>query len=140
MADHDATQRVPDAKLTGLRVIVVEDESLVGMLLEDTLVDLGCTVVAIASELGEAREVLSSADFDAAILDVNLNGLRTFELAASLAQRRIPFVFSTGYGASILPEHFRGVPVLTKPFRQDEFRQALLSALNAAEPAVDSSP
>jgi CheY-like chemotaxis protein len=140
MAENGATQCIPEAKLTGLRVVVVEDESLVAMLLEDTLVDMGCTVVAIASELGEAREVLSSADFDAAILDVNLNGSRTFEIAVSLAQRRIPFVFSTGYGANILPDHFRGVPVLTKPFRQEEFRQALLSALNAAERAVDSSP
>lgn len=118
-------------KLAGVRVVVVEDESLVSMLLEDMLDDLGCTVVAAASELEDASTKLSSTAYDVVILDVNLNGARTFGIAETLAQNGTPFVFSTGYGAEGIPEHLRAVPIMSKPFAGREVERALAAALNA---------
>ncbi len=122
-----------NGKLTGARIVVVEDESLVSMLLEDMLDDLGCTVVAAASELGEATAKLSSATYDAVILDVNLNGTRTFGIAEMLARSGTPFVFSTGYGADGIPEHLRTVPIMGKPFSRREVERALAAALDATD-------
>lgn len=121
-----------NGKLTGVRIVVVEDESLVSMLLEDMLGDLGCTVVAAASELDEAMAKLSSTAYDAVILDVNLNGARTFAIAEMLARNGMPFVFSTGYGADGIPEHLRAVPIMSKPFSRRDVERGLAAALNAA--------
>lgn len=118
--------------LSGARIVIVEDESLVSMLLEDMLGDLGCIVAAAASEIGEAKAKLSSTVYDAVILDVNLNGARTFGIAQTLAQSRTPFVFSTGYGADGIPEPFRGVPIMSKPFSRHEVERALAAALDGA--------
>ena len=115
--------------LAGLRVLVVEDESLICMLIEDMLADIGCTVAAIASELDDATSKISKLSFDAAILDVNLNGSQTYPAAEALTQKHIPFVFSTGYGAAGIPEMFRGVPTIEKPFQESDLRKALTAAL-----------
>lgn len=115
--------------LKGRRVLVVEDESLVLMLLEDTLSDVGCEVVATASRFGEALEKAASLSFDVAILDVNLNGNQTLDVADCLARRNIPFVFATGYGAAGLLSRFEGVPILQKPFQQSDLTLALRAAL-----------
>lgn len=119
--------------LAGLRIVIVEDVSLVAMLLEDMLVDWGCTVVAIVSELEGSEEKLTSTVFDLAILDINLNGARTFGIARWLTRRRIPFVFSTGYPAAGIPENFRKVPVVGKPFERGELELALVSAVSAVQ-------
>ena len=119
--------------LIGLRVVIVEDVSLVAMLLEDMLADWGCTVVAVVSEMEGAEEKLTSILFDLVILDINLNGAHTFEIAQWLARRRIPFVFSTGYSAAGIPENFRKVPVVNKPFERDELELALLSSVSGAQ-------
>lgn len=118
--------------LAGLRVVVVEDVSLVAMLLEDILVDWGCTVVAVVSELEGAEEKLTSMVFDVVILDINLNGAHTFGIAHWLMRRRIPFVFSTGYPAAGIPEKFRRVPVVSKPFERNELELAVISSVSAA--------
>jgi len=115
--------------LQGRRVLVVEDESMVAMLLEDNLADIGCEVVDVAFRLNEALDKANSASFDIAILDVNLNGDYTFPVAAALRQRGMPFVFATGYDASSLPGAFRGTPVLRKPFQRRDLEQALRAAL-----------
>jgi CheY-like chemotaxis protein len=115
--------------LAGRRVFVVEDEALVMMLLEDGLMEMGCEIAASASRIEDALEKASSHAFDVAILDVNLNGQKTFPIAATLHRRGIPFIFSTGYGASVLPEPLRTAPVLQKPFQQDDLEQALGTAL-----------
>lgn len=120
---------VIDEKLAGLRVLIVEDESLVTMLIEDTLADIGCVVADVASKLEEAIEKASSLDFDIAILDVNLNGDQTYPIAEELARRGIPLVFATGYGAAGLPEQFRAAPILAKPFQQSDLERALTEAL-----------
>lgn len=116
--------------LQGLRVLVVEDEALVAMLLEDMLGDLGCQVVATASRVDPA--VLVARDpgqpIDVAILDVNVAGESIAPVVQALADRGVPFVFATGYGASGAPEGFRDRPTLQKPFGMNEVESRLREA------------
>jgi CheY-like chemotaxis protein len=113
--------------LAGKRVLIVEDESLISMLLEDMVADLGGVVAASASQLGRALEIVNGSDiaFDLAVLDVNLGGQEAFPVADVLVERGVPFAFSTGYGASGLPEPWRGRPTLQKPFTEEQVRSVL---------------
>src|SRR6187200_2431178 len=86
------------ATLKGLRVLVVEDEMMVSMLIEDMLGDLGCTVVGPASRLDEAIALANASELDCAVLDMNLAGQSIFPLADLLRARGAPFAFATGYG------------------------------------------
>jgi len=115
--------------LRGLRVLVVEDEALVSMLLEDSLAEIGCETVSIVASLPEALDKAATLAIDAVVLDVNLNGEQTFPVAELLIERRIPFIFSTGYGAAGIPESLNNVPVLQKPFQERDLEQALSTAL-----------
>ncbi len=123
--------------LAGLRVLVIEDESMVAMLLEDFLADIGCEVAGVASRLKEALEKVGTLAFDVAILDVNLNGEQTFPIADALMARGRAIVFATGYGAMTLPPELRNLPVLQKPFQQDELERALREALGDAGPPLN---
>jgi len=98
---------------------------LIGMLLEDMLVDMGHTVVGILSRVNEALAAVQREEFDFAILDVHLNGQAVFPVAEALAARGIPFVFATGYGERGLPEEYRGRPILQKPFAKDDLEKML---------------
>lgn len=113
------------------RVLVVEDELLIGMLLEDMLNDLGYEVVATVGRLEEALQMAREAAVDVAILDVNLNGQEVYPVADVLAGRNIPFVFASGYGDNGLPAPHQNRPTLPKPFQQ-ELLQSRLAALLAA--------
>jgi CheY-like chemotaxis protein len=115
--------------LAGRRVLLVEDESLIIMLVEDALAEFGCEVAGIASRFEDAIDKARALACDAAILDVNLNGLRTFPIADILRARGIPFVFATGYGATSIPEGLKAAPILQKPFTAHELERALRSAL-----------
>ena len=116
--------------LAGRRILIVEDESLVAMLLETILEDLGCETVGPAGTVTEGATLLSSQTVDAALLDVNVAGELVFPVADSLKKRGIPFVFSTGYGEGGLPEHWRGHTTIQKPFTEVAVRDALLMALS----------
>ena len=106
-------------------VLVVEDEVMIRMMVTDMLVDLGHSIAAEAGEIDEALRLAESADFDLAILDVNVNG-RTIEPVAKVIERRkLPLLFSTGYSVDALPESFRGRPALQKPFRIDTLQSAI---------------
>jgi len=107
------------------RILVVEDELMIRMLLEDMLGELGYTVAAEAARIEEALEAAKNADFDIAILDVNLNGQPISPVADALVARGMPFVFATGYGERGLPENYRGRPVLQKPFAKDDLERVL---------------
>jgi CheY-like chemotaxis protein len=113
------------AALAGLRVLVVEDEMMVSMLIEDMLSDMGCLVVGPASRLDEAIELAKSAEIDCAVLDVNLGGTPIFPLADVLRERGCPFAFATGYGDAGLRDADRGTPVLQKPFREGDLARVL---------------
>jgi CheY-like chemotaxis protein len=112
-------------KLDGLKVLVVEDEMMVSMLIEDMLVDLGCTVVGPASRLDEAMQLAREAAIDCAVLDVNLGGQQIFPVADLLRDRGAPFAFATGYGDAGLREVDKGSPVLQKPFREADLARVL---------------
>jgi CheY-like chemotaxis protein len=119
-----------EATASATRLLVVEDEYLIRMLLEDMLADLGYEVAAAVGSIAEAREVASKGEFNAAILDVNLDGQEIFPVADILAQRGLPFVFVTGYGEGSLPPNYRGRPALQKPFQADRLKTTLAGLLN----------
>jgi len=107
------------------RVLVVEDEVIVGMLLEDMLRELGCEVAAISTHLEQALQLARTLDIDLAILDINLRGTQSFPVADVLGVRSVPFLFATGYGAQIPKPPYSGTPTLQKPFQLDDLRQIL---------------
>jgi CheY-like chemotaxis protein len=117
---------------TAARVLVVEDEYLIRMLLEDMLADLGYEVAAAVGSIAEASDLASTGDFNAAILDVNLDGKEIFPVADILAKRGLPFVFVTGYGEGSLPDAYRGRPALQKPFQADRLKTTLAGLLAPA--------
>lgn len=112
------------------RVLIVEDESLVAMLLETILEDMGCTPVGPASTIDEGLALATGAEpLDAALLDVNVAGRQVFPIAEALKARGVPFVFSTGYGESGLSDEWRGHPTVQKPFTEAAIREALMKAM-----------
>ena len=117
--------------LAGLRVLVVEDEMMVSMLIEDMLEDLGCKVVGPASRLDEALALAGEAELDCAVLDVNLGGQSIFPRADFLRAKGAPFAFATGYGDAGLRDVDKGSPVLQKPFRETDLAR-VLGVLKAA--------
>lgn len=103
--------------IAGLRILVVEDEYLVAMAVEATLMSFGCEVVGPHARLPAALAAAEDAALDGAILDVNVAGEEVWPVAEVLARRGIPFVFATGYdGEAVLPGHWRMAPFLKKPF------------------------
>jgi len=113
----------------GFRVLLVEDENLVAMLLEDMLAELGHSVVGPVARLKKGLEMAQREAIDLAILDVNINGEQVYPVAEALAARGIPFVFSTGYGERGLPPRYRDHPTLQKPFRQDDLEKLFAQVL-----------
>lgn len=112
----------------GLRVLVVEDEALIALMLEDMLKELGCTLVAQAGSLNEAVGAAESVAADVAVLDVNVGGREIFPVAEILAARGVPIAFSTGYTPTGLPGKWRARPVISKPFELGALRAALIAA------------
>jgi CheY-like chemotaxis protein len=115
------------------RVLVVEDEYLIRMLLEDMLADIGYDLAAGVGTIAEASELATSGDFHAAILDVNLDGKEIYPVADILAERGVPFVFVTGYGERSLPEPYRDRPALQKPFQAEQLRFTLAGLVAPAQ-------
>jgi CheY-like chemotaxis protein len=123
------------ASLAGLKVLVVEDEALVSMLLEDMLSDLGCEIVGPIMRLAEALAAAEdrAQDMDIAILDVNLAGERSFPVAEALERRGCLFVLATGYDDAGIDERWRNRPMLRKPFLPHQLEQVLHDALAGAQ-------
>ena len=120
--------------LSGRRVLIVEDESLVAMLLETILEDMGCTPVGPAANIDEGLRLATDGErLDAALLDVNVAGRQVFPVAEALKERGIPFVFSTGYGEGGLPDEWRGQRTIQKPFTEAAVRDALMTAMGVAD-------
>ncbi|HEX2556409.1 MAG TPA: response regulator [Microvirga sp.] len=122
---------------TTCRVLFVEDEAMVSMLIEDMLLDLGVEVVGPAAKLDHALTLAREAEVEAAILDINIGGHLTYEVADVLRRRGIPVIFATGYGAAALPERFRGTPTLHKPFDQQSFARTIEVALADSPCKID---
>jgi CheY-like chemotaxis protein len=111
----------------GLRVLVVEDDPLVSMLIEAMLEDLGCHPVGPLMRVPEALEFLKDGtdSFDVALLDVNVAGERIEPVAEALDQAGVKFAFSTGYGDAGLPQQWKTVATLQKPYSLEDVRAAL---------------
>lgn len=122
-------------RLLGHRVLVVEDEVMVSWNLEDMLAELGCQVVGPASRVEQALAMLDAEPIDLAILDVNLNGQKSFPVADALVARGVPFVFSTGYDIHGVPDAYKTFPMLQKPYE----RAYLVTALESLA-AVHEKP
>jgi CheY-like chemotaxis protein len=110
------------------RVLLVEDEAMIAMLVEDMLEDLGHELVTVASRLDAALAAAKTGAIDVAILDLNLGGVLTYPVADALAERGIPFVFATGYGSSGLKDAYADRPALQKPFVQQALGDAIALA------------
>jgi CheY-like chemotaxis protein len=125
----------PSEKLAGLRVLIVEDEPLVAILLQDILDEFGCQVAGPAYSLEEAVAAAHSQDpLDLAILDVNLRGAPVYPVAEVLLDRRIRFVFASGYGSEGVEEKWRDRPSLPKPFTAQDVFRVLIAALDTPIP------
>ena len=108
-------------------LLLVEDETLVALLVEDMLTKLGCRNVLHAAGVPEALTLLRMRQPDAAILDVNLRNVLVYPVAEHLVAARVPFVFATGYGSGGLANRWKDMPVIQKPIE----RPALVAALRS---------
>jgi two-component sensor histidine kinase/CheY-like chemotaxis protein len=118
------------------RIMVVEDEALVALALAESLSQLGFSVVGPLHNLNDAEVAVTQSAIDGAILDVNLNGRLVYPLADKLVERKVPFVFMTGYGADNIDARFKKVPVLHKPIEQDTLRRVFSVAGRPEESSV----
>jgi PAS domain S-box-containing protein len=108
-----------------VRVLLVEDEVLVGIMMQDLLRELGCTVVGPFAGATEANAALCEGGVDIAVLDINLGRELVYPLADILADRKVPFFFVTGYAAETVDRRFAAVPVLEKPVDRDRLKEEL---------------
>ena len=115
--------------LEDLNVLVVEDEFLVAALLEDTLSGFGCRVIGPASTVEAGLELIRTQRIEAAVLDVNIDGLPVFPIADALAAKGVPFIFATGYGRAGVADRHGERSVLEKPYESRSLRHALESAV-----------
>jgi CheY-like chemotaxis protein len=111
------------------RVLIVEDEAVVSMLIEDMLLDFGTEVVGPVARINEALRLAHEADLDLAILDINIAGETTYSVADVLRARGIPFVFATGYSSDGIPDRYKDIATLKKPFAFKTFEKTLRRAL-----------
>ena len=111
--------------LTAIRVLLVEDEIMIRMMVADMVEQLGHAVAAEAGDVGCATEFAQTGLFDLAILDVNLNGSMSFPAADILLERRIPLIFASGYAMDSFPAAFRSTPRLQKPFQIETLAKAI---------------
>jgi DNA-binding response OmpR family regulator len=115
--------------LSGKRVLIVEDEMLVALLIETFLTDWGCVTAGPYSSVAKALEEVESAEFDLAILDVNLGNEKSYPIAEVLDSRGTPFLFLSGYGKQAIPLAHPTWMVCAKPFSEEELAERLVAVL-----------
>jgi len=120
---------VARSRFQGVRILLVEDETVLSLLIEDMLTALGCADIWHASGVDQAIAILCDRQPDAAVLDVNLAGEPGYPVAEHLEAVHIPFLFATGYGRYGLPKRWAAKPSIEKPFRYDALAAALGSLL-----------
>ena len=123
-----------EGPLFGRRILVVEDEMMAAWALEGILAGLGCEVVGPASRVKEALTMIETEAIDAVLLDINLNGEKSYPVADVLAARGLPFFFSTGYNKDSMPDGYRDFPILQKPYEARKLSAILLRLLTPKEP------
>jgi CheY-like chemotaxis protein len=123
--------------LSGRRVLIVEDEALVAMLAEDFLIELGASVVGPAASIDDAIAMIATHEIDAALLDVNIRGVRSDRVAEALRLRGIPIVCATGYGEGAV-EFARGSEIIAKPYSKEKLDRTLQLALSRKTGGVET--
>lgn len=133
-----AMETLHDSELTEnrLKILVVEDEGLVGALTSELIEQMGYAALGPCIDINEALAVMRRNHIDGAVLDVNLGGELVFPLAKALADRDIPLVFLTGYEKSAVADEFEVFPILQKPVAADELRAALALLLRPSPRSV----
>jgi len=126
--------------LSGLRVLVVEDEPILSLCLADSLESAGCVVAGEAGTVAAAMAMTQAGAFDVAILDLNLYGERTDAVAAAVVSGGRALVFSTGSTREEVPAEFRHWPVLHKPYRDEAIIAALCEVVQLAREGADARP
>jgi CheY-like chemotaxis protein len=121
-------------KLSGQRVLIVEDEYFLAQDLAEYLNHLGVEVVGPVGTITDALELLRCADIQGAVLDINLRGERVYPVADVLQQKQVPFVFASGYGGELEPSAYADIPRCIKPLDFAELANALLDQMNGHEP------
>jgi PAS domain S-box-containing protein len=119
----------------GRRVLLVEDEALVAMMIQDFLTESGHSVIGPISRASEALQAAKEGDFDTAILDINLGDGMVYPVADILSARGVPFIFVTGYEADTVDDRFSDVPVLQKPIERQMLQRLFLTTVNVAAAA-----
>ena len=129
--ESEVPDRDQSRRFAGVRVLIIEDETLIALLLEDMLSDLGYTIVGSVSTVEAALEMLNGTQPSLAILDINLGGEKSYAVAEALAKHEVPFIFSTGYADGRLETPWQDRPILQKPFGQEQLAEAVTAALKA---------
>jgi CheY-like chemotaxis protein len=119
-----------DKLLSGRSILIIEDEMLILMMIEDMLADLGCESITVASKIGQAITLIDDQVFDAAMLDLNLNGMESYPIADALTARDVPYFFSTGNSLTNVKDGYRDQDVLKKPFTFDQLSNVLTRSLH----------
>jgi CheY-like chemotaxis protein len=114
-----------------LKILIVEDEAIIAMLMEDMVAELGHSVAATTGRIDEATKLAQKADFDFAVLDLSLDGVRTYSIAEMLAARNVPFVFATGYGSAGLDPEWKQRMTLQKPFQSHDLARVIRALARA---------
>lgn len=112
--------------LAGLRVLVVEDEMLISMLVEELLIEQSCEVVGPFSRIDDAMQAAETRAFDIALLDVNVDGAKIYPVAEAISRRGIPFLLLSGYGEAAIPQAHPEWRACAKPFKADELIAMLI--------------
>jgi two-component SAPR family response regulator len=115
--------------LDGVRVLVVEDDFLVSLLLADILAAAGCVVLGPVPRLADAVHAATKEQCDVAVLDINLAGEWVFPAAAILSERNVPLIFVTGHGSDAIPQEYAGKPRIAKPFSAGQLSRAISRAV-----------
>ncbi len=131
------------AALRGRRILVVEDEAIVAMMLEEMLRDLGCDVIGPAMTVSEALAAVAENALDLAILDVNVSREPVYPVAELLRSRNIPVIFSTGYGADEQRSRYsqyHDCAILSKPYDSDDLERMLRKVFNRTSVSTTPTP
>jgi DNA-binding response OmpR family regulator len=120
-----------DQLLGHKRVLIVEDEFLLGFSLLEDLTEAGADVVGPVSTVDEALQIVASESFDLAVLDINVRGEMSFPVADELLARNVPLIFLTGYDADVIPDRLQRLPRLGKPYHPKELASALMEAVQS---------
>ena len=123
-------------ELSNRKVLVVEDEMMIAMLIEDMLDEFGCKLVGPATNVPRALELIGKESIAVAVLDLNLDGKDTYAIADALQRKNVPFIFATGYGSTGLRQEYGNRTVLQKPFQARDLETALTESLNGTNVAA----